>query len=428
LRYFGHRINIMTIQELQHLIRRLFEDDALAFFGTTDYSIAFALPGNAKHIMNKLLDHTDPSGWDGEAGHWFYQNDNEDWALYLRSIPTAVLCLATVRSLHLRHMDQYRVTQEQEALISADMEQSQQAHQAWLKNNVRTDELIPLGGPFYSDGERVWGRSQYGYPYYALNHIDLTTFRHLVDSFGADALGLRYYVEGSHGIPSSQDHGLIEGSDPATFELIGQHWYRDSHQAYYFESEKIHAYPIVVKTDVATLEHIGGAYARDARHLFCAGIRKRSIADPASVASLGGRYARIGTHILYEGKIVTRPGRIDVETARAAWDDLLIDETGHMLFGKNYRKPLKTLDAKSFRFLTQFFAVDDDCVYVRSNTNLVVCELADRASVQAAPPLRIRDKYGLIDIKYPEGAVRVREANQDMDDLPTPSDLSGSDP
>lgn len=46
-------------------------------------------------------------------------------------------------------------------------------------------------------------------------------------------------------------------------------------------------------------------------------------------------------------------------------------------------------------------------MYYRTNTNLAVCEGIDRASVESVPPLRIRDKNGLIDIRYPEGAVRV---------------------
>ncbi|MCA8067311.1 hypothetical protein [Burkholderia sp. AU38729] len=46
-------------------------------------------------------------------------------------------------------------------------------------------------------------------------------------------------------------------------------------------------------------------------------------------------------------------------------------------------------------------------MYDRTNTTLAVCEGVDRASVEAAPPLRIRDKNGLVDIRYPEGAVQV---------------------
>ncbi|EKS9793729.1 MULTISPECIES: hypothetical protein [Burkholderia] len=46
-------------------------------------------------------------------------------------------------------------------------------------------------------------------------------------------------------------------------------------------------------------------------------------------------------------------------------------------------------------------------MYYRTNTNLAVCEGIDRASVEAVPPLGIRDKSGLIDIRYPEGAVHL---------------------
>ncbi|WP_143289729.1 hypothetical protein [Burkholderia ubonensis] len=186
--------------------------------------------------------------------------------------------------------------------------------------------------------------------------------------------------------------------------------YRDSRQAYYCGPDiydRGERRLIVVKADVASLAHIGGAYARDAKHLFCAGVRKRGIADPASVVSLGYRYARIGEQVLYDGKIVTKPGRVDAKTARAVFHDVLIDDNGHVLWGPNYRKPLPGLDARSLCFLTRFFAVDEHRVYYRTNTNLAVCEWADRASVEAAPPVGIRDKYGLIGLAYPEGAVRL---------------------
>lgn len=104
---------------------------------------------------------------------------------------------------------------------------------------------------------------------------------------------------------------------------------------------------------------------------------------------------------------MTKPGRVDVETARGVFHDMLIDADGHVLWGKSYRKPLPGIDARSLRFLNWAFAVDDQRVYYRTHTNLAVCEGVDRASVEGVPPIRIRDKHGLIDIRYPEGVVRV---------------------
>ncbi|WP_322064633.1 hypothetical protein [Burkholderia ubonensis] len=59
------------------------------------------------------------------------------------------------------------------------------------------------------------------------------------------------------------------------------------------------------------------------------------------------------------------------------------------------------------KLMRRLFAVDEHRVYYRTNTNLAVCEWADRASAEAAPPMGIRDKYGLIGLAYPEGAVRL---------------------
>jgi hypothetical protein len=165
---------------------------------------------------------------------------------------------------------------------------------------------------------------------------------------------------------------------------------------------------VVVKADVASLEYLGGVYARDARSLYCAGTRKRAVTDVSRVVSLGYRYARNGADILYDGKVVSRPGQIDVNTARAVRENLLIDARGHMLLGNRYRKPLPGIDAGSLCFLTPYFAVDDHRVYFLTNTNLTVCELADRATVEVAPRWRIRDKHGLLDI-HSTGVVRVAD-------------------
>jgi len=75
---------------------------------------------------------------------------------------------------------------------------------------------------------------------------------------------------------------------------------------------------------------------------------------------------------------------------------LLIDRSGHMLFGKLYRKPVPGVDAESLCFLNRRFAVDRNRVYALRDSNLVVCDLADRASVEVADVYSIRDKGGRI--------------------------------
>ncbi|HHX4055148.1 MAG: hypothetical protein ACN6QT_20825 [Burkholderia contaminans] len=408
----------MTLQELEKLMRRLFEDESLDIVGDTGYSLSFLVPCKVRDVKAALQARTGPAGWDGEAVHWFYRCDDEDWALYLRSVPHAVYCIASVQSLHARHMQQVeeasKVTPEQQALYDAEEAQRREAAAARRLRDTRNEPLAPLGGPFHSDGERVWARTGSGDQYCALNNFDLASFRHLVDNFAVDASGLRYYAAGA---AFSYDHageGLIADGDAATLESVGGDWYRDARQAYYFERDPYdpdrgQCHLTVVKADVATLTHIGGAYARDAKHLFCAGVRKRGIDDPAGVVGLGYRYARLGAQILYDGKVVDKPGRVDVETARGVFHDMLIDASGHVLWGKNYRKPLPGIDPGSLRFLNWAFAVDDQRVYYRTNTNLAVCKGIDRASVEAVPPLRIRDKNGLVDIRYPEGAVHVSD-------------------
>ncbi|HIC7211785.1 hypothetical protein [Burkholderia stabilis] len=404
----------MTVEELETLMRSLFDDERLDIFGGTGYSISFVVPGKVKDVKAALLARTDPAGWDGEAVHWFYRRDDEDWALYLRSIPHAVFCIATVKSLHALHiqqrLDASAVTPEQQAIYDAEEAQRRQESEARQRRDTRTEPLAPLGGPFHSDGERVWARVGSGHRYRALNHFDLGSFRHLLDNFAVDASGLRYYASGAALDYDDEGEGLIADGDAATLESLGGDWYRDARQAYYFGADIYdhgERHLIVVKADVASLTHIGGAYARDAKHLFCAGVRKRGIDDPAGVVSLGFRYARLGAQILYDGKVVTRPGRIDVDTARGVFHDVLIDDDGHVLWGQNYRKPLPGIDAKSLRFLTRFFAVDDRRVYYRTNTNLAVCEGVDRASVEVVSSMRIRDRHGLIEIGYPEGVVRI---------------------
>ncbi|WP_321877174.1 hypothetical protein [Paraburkholderia bannensis] len=398
---------LSDVADLKLHLRALFNEPAIEFTDYASYGVTFVLPGKVKDLKATLLARTDASHWSGEAGHWFYECQQENWTLYLRAVPQAVLCIASVLSLHMRHLEQYKLTPEQQAAIAADTTRAIQTDRDWEQAHLTSDTLTPLGGPFYSDGKRVWVRYGEGPRYRALNYLDLASFRHVVDHFAVDVAGLRYYARGSYDALS--DGAIVKGADPATLIRLGGHWYRDARQAYYFEwdSWQFHA-PVVVKADVASLEYLGGAYARDARSLYCAGIRKRAIMDVSRVVSLGYRYARIDADLLHDGKIVSRPGPIDVDTARAVRENLLIDARGHMLLGTRYRKPLPGIDARSLRFLTPYFAVDDHRVYFLTNANLAVCELADRATVEVASRWRIRDQHGLIDLQD-TGVVRVSD-------------------
>lgn len=408
----------MTVQELQDLLRRLFVDDSPEFTEIGTYALSFLVPGKAKGVMDQMMTRTVPSQWRGEAGHWFYDCDDEDWSLYLRSIPHSVLCIASVQSLHRRHLEQYRITPEQEAQTAAEEAQSRLRHEEWTAQNIRTGPLKSLGGPFYTDGERVWARAEYDSQYRALNNVDLASFRHLIDHFAVDAWGLRCYTSGDVPRYDDEGQGVIAGGDAHTLQSLGDDWYCDSRQAYYVSRDtydRAGYHLVVVKADVVSLRFIGGSYARDAKHLYCAGVRKPGIENPGSVVSLGYGYARIGKQILYDGKLVTRPGRIDAERARAVFHDVLIDDDGHMLWGRTYRKPLPGLDAKGLRFLNYFFAADDRYVYLRATATLTVCDWIDRDSLEAVSPFRVRDKDGVIGVNHLGHVARLDES-LDQDD------------
>lgn len=147
-------------------MRRLFEDESLDIVGDTGYSLSFLVPGKVRDVKTALQARTGPAGWDGEAVHWFYRCDDEDWALYLRSVPHAVYCIASVQSLHARHMQQVeeasKVTPEQQAIYDSEEAQRREAAAARRLRDTRNEPLAPLGGPFHSDGERVWARTGRG--------------------------------------------------------------------------------------------------------------------------------------------------------------------------------------------------------------------------------------------------------------------------
>ncbi|MBN3725764.1 hypothetical protein [Burkholderia sp. Ac-20379] len=111
---------ISDVPALKARLHALFDDPTLAFTDYAHYGVVFDVPGKLKDCKAGLLTRTDASLWDGEAGHWFYRCDTENWLLTLRSVPHAVYCMATVMSLHLQHLERFRVTPERQAEIDAD--------------------------------------------------------------------------------------------------------------------------------------------------------------------------------------------------------------------------------------------------------------------------------------------------------------------
>lgn len=285
-------------------------------------------------------------------------------------------------------------------------------HREDARRNAQTNEpqaLSPLGGPYFSDGKRVFvqGRKWDGEPKWcSLDHFDLPSFRHLAACFAEDKSGLRYFT------PRYVEYGeqAIKGGDPSTFETLGNHWYRDAKQVYYFntDDETPSTELISLKVDMPTFRLLGGAYALDAKGLICAGVRKLTIADASSVIGLGYLHARMGDSILYQGKVVPRIGAIDFDSAKALSYTLLIDKNGNMLFGSRYRKALKGLDVLSLRPLNRHFLVDKARVYALTDSSLCLCEFADRESVEPEGNFRIRDKLGSIGLnRRSGGAMRI---------------------
>ncbi len=135
---------------------------------------------------------------------------------------------------------------------------------------------------------------------------------------------------------------------------------------------------------------LGGAYARDANGLIVEGARKRNIDDAAAVKALGHTFARMGETLLYRGKPVAKPGKIDPDTARGVHDQLLIDANGHMLFRGTYRKPIADLDPATLTFLNRAFAVDAHHAYALTDSGLLFCGEIDRDLVQPAGPYAVR--------------------------------------
>lgn len=270
-----------------------------------------------------------------------------------------------------------------------------------------TDQPRSIGGPFYSDGCRILVAPEHQREgaWVSLDHIDHDSFRFIVDVFGQDRHGLRYFT------PGLERYGQqpIKGADPASFEQVDGPWFKDERQAYYFDSRAAMPELAVVKAELKTFEVLGGSYARDAKGLIVDGVRKRGIEDPAAVEAVGHAFARMGDTLLYRGRPITKPGRVDPATARGIHARLLIDSKGHMLLGGSYRKSIPGLDSATLAFLNRIFAVDAHHVYAMTDTGLVACEEIDRDRVQPFGPYAVR----VADTKFHMANIGLQQAPLD---------------
>ena len=279
------------------------------------------------------------------------------------------------------------------------------------------DAIAPIGGPYFSDGERVIVRPQWvrDEEWISLDHFDHNSFHHIVDVFGRDQHGLRYFV------PGLERYGAeaVKGADPASFERVADRWFRDSGQAYYFDSTAAMPTLAVVKADMSTFELLGGAYARDAKGLIVEGVRKKKIADSGAVVGIGYLFARMGDTLLYRGKPITKPGKVDPATARGVHDQLLIDGSGHMLFGSMYRKPIPDLDPVELHFINNIFAVDASSVYVLNGNKLIRCEGINRSDVEPMGQYAVRSGGVKFHISGDRLYRTDLEVDESSDTLPT---------
>jgi len=228
----------------------------------------------------------------------------------------------------------------------------------WWHEQAEAGDRRAIGGPFFSDGQRLWVRPQNTRreDWVSLDYIDHESFEHVVDVFGIDRSGLRY-VE-----PRLEmyERPAVKGADPASFERLGDGWYRCAKQAYFMNLTDPREYHrlVVVKADMDSFRVLGGVYAMDAKGLIVEGVRKRDI-DAAAVEPIGGMFARLGDTVLFRGKVVKKTGGLDLTTARSPSPRLLIDGAGRMLLGSRYRKPVVGMNAAALRFITPYFATDD---------------------------------------------------------------------
>ncbi|OIS92572.1 hypothetical protein BLA27_15415 [Brucella cytisi] len=311
-----------------------------------------------------------------EAGQYLaYDKDRPYWAGKAQSISAAI--------------EQWRTYFEARPELGGTWWHRGKAQQA--AGQTETLEPRPLGGPFFSDGKRVLIRPRRpdDGEWISLDHFDHASFRPIVDVFGQDRHGLRYFLPGLEAYGQEP----VKDSDPASFVTIAGGWFKDSRQAYYLDSAAPMPALAVVKADLKSFEVLGGAYARDAKGLIVEGKRKRDIADPHVVVALGHAFARMGQVLLYRGRPVARSGKVDGATARGVHDEVLIDAGGHLLIGSRYRKPVPGLDPATFRFLNRRFAVDNDHVYALTDDALLVCHEVDRAFISTDGGYAVRDRH-----------------------------------
>ncbi|MCK0122430.1 DKNYY domain-containing protein [Loktanella sp. F6476L] len=248
---------------------------------------------------------------------------------------------------------------------------------AWFHNQPGQTERVPIGGPYFSDGQRLWveGRKRGQREWVSVDYIDHNSFRHVVDVFAIDRSGLRYVEPRLEGY----ERPVVKGADPESFEALGDGWYRCANQAYFMNLTDPRDYHrlVIVKADMASFRLLGGAYAMDAEGLIVEGVRKRDVADPEAVKPIGRLFATMGEALLFRGKEFKRIGALDLETARSPAPRLLIDSAGHMLLGSRYRKPVAGMNAPALRFLNPYFAVDGGQLYALTDDGLMLCEGAD---------------------------------------------------
>lgn len=118
-------MRIDTQEQLVTLLNALFEKVGINLEQVSKlghYGMMFSVPGKLKPLIATLKTVTPPTNWNNETNVGYYKSADENWLLCLKPAPHSVFCIATVCSLHEKHLEQYIETpqKKQDRRIAAE--------------------------------------------------------------------------------------------------------------------------------------------------------------------------------------------------------------------------------------------------------------------------------------------------------------------
>ena len=361
---------------------------------------------DAEHVYmaGSVMKLADPAGFHQLADTDFYSDGMRVW-YHKVLLPEADVATFTVRNKY-SACDRFRPYSGARAESTSEAFDEWTAHfeaspalQGWWWHAEQqrratppvVGTLRPLGGAYFSDGQRVlcrlrsWHQLE-GFEDVVLDGADPARFEVLAHGFARDDRHV-YWMH------SDQRHWrCLEGADAVSFQVLSASWSRDRTRAWYDGWKS-------VKIDGPTFEVLSECYARDALGVLSRGVRKKDI-DARSARALGGDYLRAGDVIYWGGK-PAKTGKLDLGTARGVGFDLLIDAAGHWLHRNQYRKPLA--DGRTLRALGLDFFADARQVFYLDFYGLRMVPGADPSSFVPTGPGRGRDAQGSYEVELRGG-------------------------